>query len=52
MLISPLVLTLLALLLLGAMPLWPYSRNWGFYPSGAIGLVLTMIMVLLLLNQL
>ena len=41
------VLVLLFLMLLGAIPTWPHSRNWGYYPSGSLGLVLLIILVLL-----
>jgi hypothetical protein len=41
----------LVLLLVGAAPSWPYSRNWGYYPSGGLGLVLLIIIILLLLGR-
>jgi len=41
----------LILALLGAFPSWPYSRGWGYYPGGGIGLVLLIVIVLLLLGQ-
>jgi hypothetical protein len=41
---------ILILLLLGAIPSWPYSRNWGYGPSGGIGLILVIIIILLLLR--
>ncbi len=44
------VIVLLALMLLGAVPAWPYSRGWGYYPSSGIGLVLAIVVVLLLLH--
>lgn len=47
---STLVLILLLLLLLGVLPTWPYSRSWGYYPSGGFGLVLVILLVLLLLG--
>ncbi len=40
-----------ALLLLGAFPTWPHSKNWGYYPSGGIGLILVIIVILLLLGR-
>ncbi|MCS5711291.1 DUF3309 domain-containing protein [Candidatus Berkiella aquae] len=46
-----LLLILLVLLLLGAIPAWPYSREWGYYPSGTIGLVLLILILLLLLGR-
>jgi hypothetical protein len=44
------VIALLLLMLLGAIPAWPYSRSWGYFPSGGIGLVLATVVVLLLLH--
>jgi hypothetical protein len=46
------LVVLLVLLLLGAVPAWPYSRGWGYYPSGGLGLVLLVVVVLLLTGQL
>ena len=43
-----LLLVLLVLMLLGALPTWPYSRGWGYYPSGGLGLVVVVLLVLLL----
>jgi hypothetical protein len=48
---STIVLVLLVLLLLGAMPTWPYSRSWGYYPSGGLGLVVVIVLVLLLAGR-
>jgi len=42
------LLVVLILLLLGALPTWPYSRSWGYYPSGGLGLVVVIVLVLLL----
>jgi hypothetical protein len=42
---------LLILMLLGAIPTWPHSRNWGYYPSGGLGLVLAIVVVLLVLGR-
>jgi hypothetical protein len=44
------VIVVLVLMLLGAVPAWPYSRGWGYYPSGGIGLILAIVVVLLLLH--
>jgi hypothetical protein len=44
------LLVLLVLLLIGALPSWPYSGDWGYYPSGGLGLVLVVLVVLLLLK--
>ncbi|HEX8282026.1 MAG TPA: DUF3309 domain-containing protein [Pyrinomonadaceae bacterium] len=46
------LLIILILLLIGAFPSWPYSRNWGYYPSGGLGLVLLIIIILLLMGRL
>jgi hypothetical protein len=42
---------LLVVLLLGALPTWPYSANWGYYPSGALGTLLIVVLVLTLLGR-
>jgi hypothetical protein len=39
------------MLLLGALPTWPHSREWGYYPSGGFGLVLVVLVVLMLTNR-
>ena len=46
------LVVLLVLLLLGAVPAWPYSRGWGYYPSGGLGLVLLVVVLLLLTGRL
>ena len=45
------VLVLLFLMLLGAIPAWPHSRNWGYYPSGGLGLVLLIILLLMVTGR-
>ena len=45
------LLIILILLVLGAIPTWPYSRNWGYGPSGGLGLILIIIIILLLLGR-
>jgi Protein of unknown function (DUF3309) len=45
--VGTVVLIILILLLLGALPTWPYSSGWGYYPSGGIGLVVIILLVLL-----
>jgi hypothetical protein len=47
-----LILILLIILLLGAVPAWPYSRGWGYYPSGALGTILLILIVLMLIGYL
>jgi len=44
------LLIILILLLLGAIPSWPYSRNWGYGPSGLLGLLLVVLLVLLVFD--
>jgi len=46
------LLIILILLLVGALPTWPYSSGWGYYPSGGVGLVRVVIIVLLLMGRL
>jgi len=45
------LLIVLIILLLGAVPAWPYSRSWGYYPSGGLGLLLVIVLVLVLMRQ-
>ena len=45
------LLVILVLLLLGALPTWPHSRNWGYYPSGGLGTVLVIVLVLMLVGR-
>ena len=45
------LLIVLVLLLLGVIPTWPHSRQWGYYPSGGIGLVLLIVLILFLLGK-
>ena len=45
------LLVILILLLLGALPTWPYSSGWGYYPSGGLGLVLLILIILLLMGR-
>jgi hypothetical protein len=44
------LLIILILLLLGALPTWPHSRNWGYYPSGGVGLVVLILIIVLLIR--
>jgi hypothetical protein len=48
---SLILLVLLIVLLFGALPTWPYSRSWGYYPSGGLGLVVIVLLVLLLVGR-
>jgi Protein of unknown function (DUF3309) len=49
--LGTILLVILILMLLGAMPTWPHSRNWGYGPSGGLGLVVLIIVILLLLGR-
>ena len=49
---STVLLVILILLLIGALPTWPYSGSWGYYPSGGIGLILLIVVILALLGRL
>jgi hypothetical protein len=49
---SLILLVVLVVILLGALPTWPYSRSWGYYPSGGLGLVVVVLLVLLLAGRL
>lgn len=46
------LVVLLVLILIGALPSWPYSRGWGYYPSGGLGLIVLILVVLLLMGRL
>jgi hypothetical protein len=46
------LLIVLVLLLVGALPTWPYSNGWGYYPSGGLGLIVLVLIVLLLAGRL
>lgn len=45
------LLIVVILLLLGALPTWPYSAGWGYYPSGGLGLVLLILLILLIMGR-
>jgi hypothetical protein len=49
--LGTIIVVLLILMLLGALPSWPHSRNWGYYPSGGLGLIVIILIVLLLLGK-
>jgi Protein of unknown function (DUF3309) len=49
---STILIVILILLLIGALPAWPYSTGWGYYPSGGLGLILVIVVVLLLMGRL
>jgi Protein of unknown function (DUF3309) len=45
------LLIILVLMLIGALPTWPYSASWGYYPSGGLGLILIIVLVLVLAGR-
>lgn len=47
---STLLLVILILLLISALPTWPYSSGWGYYPSGGLGLIVAIVLILVLLR--
>ena len=49
---SLILLIVLIVLLVGAVPSWPYSRDWGYYPSGGVGLLVLILIILLLTGRL
>jgi hypothetical protein len=49
--LTTILLIVLILMLLGALPAWPHSRNWGPYPSGGLGLVVLILVILLLMGR-
>ena len=46
------LIIILILMLVGALPTWPHSRQWGYYPSGGLGLILLILLILFLLGKL
>jgi uncharacterized protein DUF3309 len=49
--LSTILIIILILILVGAIPSWPYSRGWGYGPSGLVGLILVILLILLLLGK-
>ena len=49
--LSTVLLVILILLLIGALPTWPYSSGWGYYPSGGLGLIVIILIILLLMGR-
>ena len=49
--ISTILLIILIVLLIGALPTWPYSGGWGYYPSGGVGLILIILLILVLMGR-
>ena len=50
--LGTILLIILILILLGALPTWPYSAGWGYYPAGGLGLVVIILLILVLLGRL
>lgn len=50
--LGTILLIFLILLLVGALPTWPHSRSWGYYPSGGLGLIAVILLILVLLGRL
>jgi hypothetical protein len=50
--LGTILIIILVLILLGALPSWPYSSGWGYYPSGGLGLILIIVIILVLLGRL
>jgi Protein of unknown function (DUF3309) len=49
--LSTVLIIVLILLLIGALPTWPYSSGWGYYPGGGLGLVLIIVLILVLMGR-
>lgn len=49
--LSTILIVVLVLMLLGSAPTWPHSRNWGYYPSGGLGVVLLVVVILLFMGR-
>jgi hypothetical protein len=49
--LGTILIVILVLALFGALPRWPHSRNWGYYPTGGLGLVLVIVVILLVLGR-
>lgn len=49
--LGTILLIILILILVGALPTWPYSSGWGYYPSGGLGLVLVIVLILVLIGR-
>jgi hypothetical protein len=49
--LGTILIVILILILLGALPTWPYSSGWGYYPSGGIGLVLVILLILVVMGR-
>jgi Protein of unknown function (DUF3309) len=50
--VTTILLIILILVLIGVLPSWPHSRNWGYYPSGSVGLIVAIVVILVLFGYL
>lgn len=50
--LGTILIIIIVLMLIGSVPSWPHSRNWGYYPSGGLGLVLLVLIILLVMGRL
>ena len=50
--LTTILVIILVLALIGALPAWPYSRGWGYYPSGIVGIIVLVLIVMLLMGRL
>jgi hypothetical protein len=50
--LGTILIVIVILMLLGALPTWPHSRQWGYYPSGGLGLIFLVLLILLLMGRL
>lgn len=51
MTIGTILLIILILILIGSLPTWPYSRGWGYYPTGGLGIIVIILIILLLMGR-
>lgn len=49
--LGTILIVILVLALIGALPHWPHSRNWGYYPTGGLGLIIAIVLILLLIGR-
>ncbi len=49
--LGTILIVILLLALIGALPTWPHSRSWGYYPTGGLGMILVIVVILLLLGR-
>lgn len=49
--LATILLIILILILIGALPTWPYSREWGYYPGGVVGIIVLILLILILMGH-